>query len=632
MSRPSSQRVELVEGNQSLRTLMRGILTEGGFACLDDEPDTPADLLVVDIDNLETPGQDRRKLYRQVGRPILVCGLGGGDDVEGDAHWLSRPFNPDELMVACRKALGLESEALTPAESGSTPTDRPATREIDYTDVPVDGEVEGDIAEPGAGTGDGSTASHRPRGAEDSEILEIDDASSMVVDVQELEEHVSTGGSMEGTVSARDLDVEGLYDAVNDLEPVGTFEDSKTNPTLPDVPTSKEDGEGSGLASNSSPPSAGSTGAHANRSLGSNPRDPDGRGATEQPSVESSRPADEGSPEPTGSRSDSVSPSFRRDFRELATRLANSWDRIGLTARWEDRAERLTRTFEALVERGLSGASRELERVPPAHGFSGTIEIFPTFQLIDVIVARNLLGRLEISNQEGGYVLYFDGLQLVGVDDLEGRSDAMLLDCLRETEELDADAYRRLRRRLNESLTTPLEMRLRTEEIVTDAALEAARRTRAKWVLKEVMRMDRGTFAFIGGGAESGQPWPGNELDVHIDGLALELLREGSCDVDVAEVRGGATFVAVSDLMERSGDEQIVEFERKLLAACRSPRSLEGLEQTLDTPTDEIADALQRLEAVGLLQQVSRGGADADETAEVETIDPDEVAEDDKTE
>ncbi len=632
MSRPSSHKVELVQGNPSLQALMREILIEEGFSCLDEVPETPADLLVVDDDNREPRGEDRRKVYRQGGRPILVCGIGKGDELDGEGHWLSRPFNPDELVAACREALGLESAALSPAESGSTPVDRPATREIDYTDVPVDGAVEEEFAGPGAGTGEESTDSDRQVGPEDSEILEIDDASSMVVDVQELEEHVSTGGSMEGTVSARELDVEGLYDEIDDLEPVGTFEDSKTNPTLPDVPTSKEDDEGSGLEGNSSPPSAASTGAHVNRSIGSQAHPPEDRGPSDRPSVESSRPVDEGSREPSGSVGQAVSPSFRRDFRELATRLANSWDRIGLTARWEDRAERLTRTFEALVDRGLSGATEELERVPPAHGFSGTIEIFPTFQLIGVIVARNFLGRLEISNQAGGYVVYFDGPRLVGVDDLEGRSDAMLLDCLRETEEIDEGAYRRLQRTLDESLTTPLEMRLRTEEVVTDAALEAARRTRAKWVLKEVMRMDRGTFAFIGGGDESGQPWPGNELNVRVDGLVLELLREGACGVDVVEVRGGATFVAVSEMMEAVGDRQLDDLETKLLANCGTPRSLEALEKTLDAAADQVAEALQRLEAVGLLQRVSRGGDDADQTAEVEAIDPDGASDDEKRE
>jgi hypothetical protein len=602
---------------------MREVLTEEGFTCLDDDPDKPADLLVVDVENRVSGEGGRREVYRRQGRAVLACGLGKGDEFDGDAHWLARPFNPEELVAACRKALGLESDTLTPVDSGATPTDKPATREIDYTEARVDGDIEDEIAQGGAGTSSESTTEDRQVGPDDSEILEIDDASSMVVDVQELEEHVSRGGSFERMVFARDLDVGELYDKVDDLEPVEGFEDSKTNPTLPDVPTSKEE-EGSGLEGNSSPPSAASTGKHANRSIGSEPREPGGQRGAERADVDSSPSIDQHKRGSSEASSESATRSFRRDFRELATRLANSWDRLGLTARWEDRAERLTRIFEALVERGLSGASRELERVPPAHGFSGTLEVFPPFQFIEVIVARNFLGRLEISNQAGGYVLYFDGPRLVGVDDLEGRSDAMLLDCLRQTEELDEESYQRLLGRVDESMTTPLEMRLRTEEIVTEAALDAARRTRAKWVLKEVMRMDRGTFAFIGGGDESGQPWPVNELNIHVDGLALELLREGSCEVDFPEVRGGATFVAVSEMMEAVDDRHLVELERKILANFGTPGSLGFLEETLEVSSRELVEALQRLAAVGLLQQISGSGNDADQTAEVETIDPDE--------
>jgi len=529
MSGTAGHKVEIVEGNGTLRGLMREILDEEGFECVDGS-EAPADLLILDVDSEPDGGEARREAYEEADRPILVCGLSDSkDDHQGDG-WLERPFNASDLVLGCREALDLQ-----PDESDGT-QEPPTTVEVQYDSPEMEAEL-GDVVEDvdlddeEAGEGDAELT-------EGSDVLEIDDASSMVVDVQDLHEHVANSGDLGDEIETGTLNVEELKKEAEDLEAITGFleEDSRTNPTVPDVPSGGEADGGTEMPEESSgvgrldstakpgPGAADSTGAHRDPSAGAESIDPetidpvpagaDGGESPPSPAATSSQMPAAGREEPAGSPVDSSpgSPRFRRNLAELASLVANSWDRIGLTARWEDRAERLERTFDALIEEGVSGASDELERVPPAHGFSGTIDVFPSFELIESIRTRDLLGRLEISSESGGFVLYFDGARLVGVDDLEGRSEAMLLDCLHEADSIDEQVHEEMRNTLEDSLAAPLEMRLRSDNVITDSQLIDARRTRAKWVVKEVLGAQSGTFAFIHGNDESGQPWPVNEL------------------------------------------------------------------------------------------------------------------------
>ncbi len=621
MSTSSGHSIELIQGNRSVRKLMETVLAEAGFEQVEDSESEPlADLLIVDVDTADSNAQTRRETYREADRPRLICGIGDPRGRAGEAHWLGRPFDDGELVAACRRTLGVQEDGSRgPEESDSEPSVRPATREVNYGTPEMEAEIDGELADLEAGP-DGETD-----GGEESEVVEIDDASSMVVDVRDLGGPIAGGGRFEGEVRERELDVERLSERAEQLEPIAPFEDSKTNPTMPEVPTGREE-SGEGLEGNSSPPSAASTGAHRKPSPESQPVEANsilGADSTGPAAGEGARGEGGGVQGRTGS-APAVPSGFRADLQDLARRLANSWNRIGLTARWEDRAERLQRTFEALVEGGVRGASRELDRVPPAHGFSGTLELFAPFELIEVVQSRGFLGRLEISNEAGGYVLYVDGPWLVGVDDLEGRSDAMLLDCLREIEAFDTGVYRRLSRTLEESLTTPLEMRLRTdEETVSEEALEEARRMRAKWVVKEVMQTEQGSFAFIAGGDESGQPWPVDELGVRFDSLALGLIRDGSCQPRLADVGPETTVVAVpSNSIGRDESDQ-TPLEVELQELTRAPCTVRRLTDAVEAPEPEVRQAVQRLEAVGLVQKVAAaGGSDPDQTAEVETVDP----------
>ena len=640
MSATSGHTVELAEGNGTIRRLMCAILDEEGFDCVDGDGEASADLLIFDVDSDVDGGEDRWEAYERAGLPVLLCGLADSREAYDDGPWLDRPFNADDLIAGCRDALGLE------AESSIDPTEPSTTREVDYDSPEMAAEL-GDVDVLDADTDEeDEEAPEEGEETEAAEVLEIDDASSMVVDVQDLHEHFNNSGDLGGEIEVRSHSVESLREEARELDPITGLlddDDARTNPTVPDVPSGGDGNESSlgeessgmsRLESNSSPSpgTADSTDAHRDPNTSSAPLDRNSVGAQSPPSAgmepAGSPPASapDASPLPDGGSSvasadAAVSPELRRNLAELASLIANSWNRIGLTARWEDRAERLERSFEALLDGGLSGASDELERVPPAHGFSGTIDVFPAFELIDIIRSRELLGRLEISNETGGYVLYFDGPRLVGVDDLEGRSEAMLLDCLRQAESVDDPTYEKLRRTLDESLASPLEMRLRTEQVVTDSQLLDARRTRAKWVVKEVLGARTGTFAFIHGNDESGQPWPVNELGLQVDMLAFELIREGAIDVPVVDYDRKTTFVTIRERLDGLADELLTPIEMDVLDYCVQPSSVGELLDVLQADEPELRAALERLEAVGFVVKLGEQFANVDQMFEFEETD-----------
>jgi hypothetical protein len=289
------------------------------------------------------------------------------------------------------------------------------------------------------------------------------------------------------------------------------------------------------------------------------------------------------------------------ELSELAGLLAQSWGRLGLTARWEDRSERLERIFSALVEGGLGQASEELERIPPAHGFTGSLDLFPPLELVQLIRRRKITGRLEISNESGEFVLYFDGNQLIGIDDLEGRSETMLLECLRESASVDNELYRELQNTVEDSLAAPLEMRLRSDQLVTEEQLLDARRRRAKQVVREVLDAISGNFAFIHGGDASGQPWPVNELGLSVDVLSLELLRNGDIEPTGRSDESAGAFVTAGD---RLGDEQqtaLALVEREILDVCRTPASRDDIGREVGGDPEEVEAGVERLCAVGFL-------------------------------
>ena len=644
MSASLEQSVRLAEGNLSLRVLMQEVLEEEGFELVDGA-DEMANLLVADVDSERSEEFDELlEAYRDGDRPVLLCGLRGSRDEYSPENWLNRPFDAAEFLTSCRSALGLETDSSF--EDLEMPDDdEPTTREVDYDSeemeeelgeglgsLVTDAEVEDIVDSVDVEESDVEEESEEESEAEEeSDVVEIDDASGMVLDVQEIDEPFTDGGSLSGDIESRALDISSLQEEAKRLEPASKISDPRTNPTLPDVPTYKEDEQGGGPEESSGlrradstagpkPGTAESTGARRNPSASNPPVEPDSIVGAQVPAEGGQSPAAPGSAptkgeklpggdNPPGGFQDSsvpqVSPQFEHGLSELATLLAESWNRIGLTARWEDRAERLKRTFDALLDGGLSRASDELERVPPAHGLSGTLQVFPSWQLIRLIRERELIGRLEISNESGGFVLYFDSASVVGVDDLQGRSEAMLLDCLREIESVDEEAYRDLSETLEDSFAAPLEMRLRSDGIVTESQLLEAREARAKWVMKEVLAANVGTFAFIHGNDESGQPWPVNELDLNIDVVMLDLVREGKVDHVGDEIIDETLWVTIPKRLEAADPSDFTVTELSILDLCVEPTYFEDVVESLEGSEDELRSDLEKLESVGFIERLA---------------------------
>lgn len=592
MELPGSQSVRLAEGNDTLRELMADVLARAGADVRREAGDELADLLVADVDSSFDDLESLIETYEREDRPVLACGLHDSRErfaSRADA-WLARPFDATELVVRCRRALGLE----------------------------VDEEAE-----------EGAEHEGRTEVSEGEEILEIDGASSMVLDVQDLDESFGGGGRLASRPVTELLDVDLLLERADALGPVTDPGGSKTNPTLPEVPGGKEESPEGANSSESSqtevsrPDSASAPGSRPTRRSGPQnpPSAPDSSGSdarssgphgdpTEAAPIRPETPGAERGSRPSGSRPapspESGGGDLRDELTELADLLAHSWDRLGLAARWEDRAERLARTFDALVGRGLEAAEEELERIPPANGFSGDLEIFSVFDILTNLRDQELRGRLEVSSKSGGYVVYVDGPTLVGIDDLEGRSEAMLLDCLQEAGMLGDATYERLRATLEESVAAPLQMRLRTEEIVTDEQLLEARRIRAKWVLKEVLSTVAGTFAFVAGGDDAGQPWPVNELGLALDDLLLELMRERAFEWPSVTLEP-EMVMATAEASDASFDEAITtDLERSVLSRAAGSVRLGALESELDVPPEAVRSAVERLVGLGALERVAR--------------------------
>lgn len=589
MEFPGTQSVRLAEGNGTLRELMADVLVAAGADVRRETGDELADLLVADVDSSFNGIDDLMATYRRENRPVLVCGLGESRERYASSadEWLNRPFDSTELLVRCRRALGLEVD-----EAAEEAADEHSSQ--------------------GSFSGE-------------EEVLEIDGASSMVLDVQDLEESFGSGGRLASRPVTELLDVDRLVERAETLSPLSEASDPKTNPTLPEVPAEREDSASEAERTDSSETEVSrptSVGSEPTRRSGPHeaPEAPDPPGGdvrdsgphgdpTEAAPLRPETPgADRGS-RPSGSqpvrKPDGMAGELEQQLSELAELLANSWDRVGLAARWEDRAERLARTFDALVGRGLQAAEEELERIPPSNGFSGDLEIFPVFDILTSLRDQGLRGRLEISSKSGGYVVYVDGPTVVGIDDLEGRSEAMLLDCLQEAGMLGERTYDRLQATLEDSMAAPLQMRLRTEEIVTDDELMEGRRIRAKWVLKEVLSAVAGTFAFVAGGDDAGQPWPVDELGLSLDNLLLDLMRERAFEWPAVSLES-QTIVATVAADSSFGDEELTDLERSILGEAAGSIRVGDLEAELDVPPEAVRSAVERLVGVGVLEKVAR--------------------------
>jgi hypothetical protein len=316
---------------------------------------------------------------------------------------------------------------------------------------------------------------------------------------------------------------------------------------------------------------------------------------------------------------------------DAAKLLAREWERLGSTARRRDRAERIERFLKTMLRRGSSAAEGELERLPSARGFNGRLEIMSFADLLQTIRHHTLRGRLEVSGCDEGFAFYVDGGRLDDIEWLEGRGDAALLDALLEADHVEESTCRRLEARLQETPAAPLEMQLRTEEIVSREALREARRLRAEWALEQAFELERGNFAFIPLlPDEGGQAWPVDGLSIDLDPFVLAWYRRFDSLESWPELSEGAEFMTVEDRTNRIDDARLTELEAQLLEACMDLQTLDQLERRF-ADDRSIEPVVRRLVVVGLLSRVGDVSAEPVETVPggdegVSEVDDDEEA------
>jgi len=111
----SKLRVEIREGNRTLRQLMRDALSKSGIdAVVRDEPpqdDEACDMLVVDLDSGMADLEDWVERYDELELPVLFLGVKHSRDRFPQREWLGRPFSPTSFMAQCFDALDFEGDS-----------------------------------------------------------------------------------------------------------------------------------------------------------------------------------------------------------------------------------------------------------------------------------------------------------------------------------------------------------------------------------------------------------------------------------------------------------------------------------------------------------------------------------------
>lgn len=123
----SAARILIVDDSRSMRALVRVTLSSNGFdvveaedgqAALDWLENNQADLVITDINMPRLDGfgfierlKDEGRLH--IGKPILVLTTEHSEEkrkrarVAGATGWIVKPFDPQKLILAARRVLGM---------------------------------------------------------------------------------------------------------------------------------------------------------------------------------------------------------------------------------------------------------------------------------------------------------------------------------------------------------------------------------------------------------------------------------------------------------------------------------------------------------------------------------------------
>lgn len=589
----------------------------------EEPPDELADALVVDVDSGTRDTSSRAAAYLDDERVVLFCGLRESREKYADALWVDRPFTPTAFLAECVDALGLRAEELESggidsADAAATngvdsasddtddteeaedeppsPPDRgrgedePITRELGYDEAM---ELERRL---GLNPGVLGNANSEPTVSDEEsfEVIDLDDSS--ILEMDELQ--FALGGKLVGEVEGRRVGKEEIEQGRESEIQIRIDRSPTFNQTMPDTPMA--------LGSDIDDTHDRRVGSNVGSDIGSAPRE--GAEAGSRPGSaagnEPSSPAEESSVvdlSPGAGGAD-----LAAQIKGVARMLAESWQRIALTSRTEDRADRIERVLIAAVGKGLRGASAEVQRIPPAAGFAGALSTLTFVDTVRTIRDRRLRGRLEVAVGDDAFVLHMDGGYLEEIDTLSGNVDGMLLDILHQGGALEDRAYEELVDAFESGrFMGPLEVELARQHVVADATLQSARVVRAREVFRRLCGTRGGQFAFLEIRPGDRQPWPVDPLHVNVDQLLLELLRESS--IDTGDSRATARTLLVLDPNRAASLEQsrLTDEERSVMMFFREGETLESARERLQKQAgpEEVDRIVDRLKKVELLKR-----------------------------
>ena len=571
MARNTPKRVAILEGNATIARLMGEVLEETGAFEVEYLRDGPpgaarAHLAIVDVDS--GAGAADQWIRHCDGRqlPVIVCGVESSRGRYSNRPWLSRPFSPQQLKSICREVLG--ESPTDDDEAGEIPPGIDAgAREQPTVEIPDQGAAkEADV---------GSMTDEQPTARQSTEelldVLDLDSSGSMIVEIEEISDDKPGGGRLKGGSSRQALGPEELTDE---------------NPWADAPDTAVETPEGRRRAT---PVPT--------------------RGDDDRPGTEPSARADVTTVSALG---DVPSGDFS-GAHQVASLVAEHWDRLGLTARPADRAERLQRVLSAMLRDGMDGVLDELKRIPPVDGFSGRLETMPVVDLLHTIRDRRLRGRLEVGLKGHSFVLYIDRTTLEGIDSLGENTDGMLVDVLYGLNSFDDETRRHYQRLVGKLRGEPLEMKLRRDGVVGEGELLEAKKERAKRLLAKMCRSEEGTFAFIEMPHESGQSWPTQGLNLNVDALVLEMLREEVDEDSPVSSVSRADLVIDAERASRLEAEALTDAEERMLEVFRDGRSVDSAREVLGETDEPVERVVRRLKRLELLRRL---GEDGEENSE----------------
>lgn len=613
---------EVRQANPTVHGVIREALEGAGAQVVEGPREGRADCLVMDAQGVPAD-RERLDAYTRQGRPVLICGFPFDHEAHASlGEWLTRPFSPRALIYACAQLMGV---------TGAAATSLPGAAELE--------------AELGLAPGILSVA----RGDVDRTMsLDdlVEDASNLIVDIEEISElevveaieiDDAPAGRVLGlpTVSALDRSIDlrttrasATIDDSIDLRTtrVAAVDDSidlRTTrvATVEEQPIDLRTTRAVSMDDPTSPHS--SPHLLLPESTIADPRHP----TQPERSGLRPRPTPDAEPQPDATVAElpvlhrqrqhtpsltstgalpALNPQGHLEITTFARMLAEAWPKLGLSARLDDRTSRLTSALTALLERGLDGATEALDRVPPAAGFSGSLEVLSLVGLFRTVRDRRLRGRLEVSaSGQGGHVLYLDRHLLISIEALDGDEHQALLRILHAQGHLEHHLWRELRDEYAraDSLSAPVELVLRQRHIVSPQAIEQAREAYARELFAQVCAIRTGTFAFIEVRDSSHHAWPGRQLKLNLDELLLALMREAEVPTEHSAATSHLPLAPDPARIAQVPPDRLTDDELEMLRFFQRGGTLEQARQRLPHAPGEVDRIVNRLKGAELLRR-----------------------------